>query len=135
VNASALKAVAGRGIDQGDLGECRGAAFLNAVTEANSSEVSYARSVEDCDVKDKATVGRIVHFFSEAIANRDPQRPGYGLNGQGAGPYPAIVTQTSGDQYANLKILGWGVDAWDEGSVTRGSDSNPARYWIWPPRE
>jgi hypothetical protein len=83
----------------------------------------------------KATVGRTVHFFSKAIADRDPAKPGYGLNGQGAGPYVATVIQTSGDQYANLKVIGWGVDAWDEGSVTRGSESNPNRYWTWPPRE
>jgi hypothetical protein len=59
----------------------------------------------------KATVGRMVHFYSKSIADKDPANPGYGLNGQGAGPYPAVVTQTiSGGAYANLKVLGWGAD-------------------------
>lgn len=83
------------------------------------------------------TVGRIVHFYSDTIANRDPHRPGCGLNGQGAGPYVAIVTQVFDGPYVNLKVLGWGVDAWDEGSVSAkppqvglGND----RSWEWPQR-
>jgi hypothetical protein len=87
----------------------------------------------------KVTVGRIVHFYSAAIANKDPSRPGYGLNGQGAGPYAAVVIQISGDQYINLKVLGWGVDAWDEGSVSYqdldAEGQEHSRFWTWPPRE
>lgn len=95
----------------------------------------------------KATVGRIVHFYSEAIANKNPNSPGYGLNGQGAGPYPAMVMQTFPDgPYANLKVLGWGENAWDEGSVSEkpvvgpegmqaGEQHRHSRYWVWPPRE
>ena len=92
----------------------------------------------------KATVGRIVHFYSDAIANKDPARPGYGLNGQGAGPYVATVMQTFPDgPYANLKVIGWGTEAWDEGSVSEGTMSAdtgnhvPAggRFWVWPPRD
>jgi hypothetical protein len=82
----------------------------------------------------KATVGRIVHFYSTTIASIGN---GYGLNGQGAGPYPAVVIQTfsSGD-YINLKVLGWGKDAWDEGSVSEHVEGGPLdRYWVWPPRE
>jgi hypothetical protein len=46
----------------------------------------------------KPTVGRIVHFY----------KSGLNLNGQGDGPYPAIVTQTFPGPYVNLKVLGWG---------------------------
>jgi hypothetical protein len=93
----------------------------------------------------KATVGRIVHFYSEAIAHKDPSKPGYGLNGQGSGPYVAIVQQTFDGPYVSLKVLGWGVDAWDEGSVSEKPAIGPGvqpgeqhlhgRYWEWPPRE
>lgn len=82
----------------------------------------------------KATVGRIVHFYSDAIAGP----AGYGLNGQGAGPYPAIVQQTFSGPYVNLKVLGWGREAWDEGSVSEGTGNEEAgsrRYWVWPPRD
>ena len=43
-----------------------------------------------------ASVGRIVHFYSNALDS-------YGHNGQGAGPYAAIVGQTCGPDagYAN----------------------------------
>lgn len=87
----------------------------------------------------KATVGRIVHFYSDAIAHKNPASPGYGLNGQGAGPYPAVVTQVFSEPYANLKVLGWGEGAWDEGSVSElpaGAEPGPhSRYWVWPPRD
>jgi hypothetical protein len=82
----------------------------------------------------KPTVGRIVHFY----------KSGLDLNGQGAGPYPAIVQQTFPDgPYVNLKVLGWGKDAWDEGSVSEGTMTEGtgnqvgpnARFWVWPPRE
>jgi hypothetical protein len=85
----------------------------------------------------KATVGRVVHFYSDAMANKNPANPGYGLNGQGAGPYVATVTQVfAGSDYVNLKVIGWGVDAWDEGSVSEGPvDGEHRRYWVWPPRD
>jgi hypothetical protein len=92
----------------------------------------------------KATVGRIVHFYSDAIANKNPANPGYGLNGQGAGPYVATVIQAfPGGEYVNLKVIGYGVEAWDEGSVSEGVMAEGtgnhvgehARFWVWPPRE
>lgn len=72
------------------------------------------------------TVGRIVHFYDSRL----------NLNGQGAGPYPAIILQTwPGQPYVNLKVLGWGEDAWDEGSVYEQSETNTQpRHWCWPPR-
>lgn len=79
----------------------------------------------------KPTVGRIVHFYSDAIGARNG---GAGLNGQGKGPYPAIVQQTFSGPYVNLKVLGWGVEAWDEGSVSEREPGNDARCWVWPPR-
>lgn len=92
----------------------------------------------------KISVGRTVHFYSDAVANKDPARPGYGLNGQGAGPYVATVTQVfPSGPYANLKVIGWGVEAWDEGSVSEGAMSegtgnqipDGGRFWVWPPRD
>lgn len=80
------------------------------------------------------TVGRIVHFHSDAVANRDQRQPGYGYNGMGAGPYPAIVTQVF-DAYVNLKVLPPFSPPFDEGSVSEGADKCPGRYWEWPPRE
>lgn len=81
----------------------------------------------------KPTIGRIVHFYSEAIGALNNGR---GLNGQGAGPYPAIVQQTFDGPYVNLKVLGWGKETWDEGSVAEGVPPGaPTRYWVWPPRD
>ena len=83
----------------------------------------------------KPTVGRIVHFYSESIAALNN---GGGLNGQGAGPYPAIVLQTFTGPYVNLRVLGWGKDGWDEGSVSElapDAAEKQGRYWVWPPRE
>lgn len=77
-------------------------------------------------MSDRPTVGRIVHFYNEALAP-------YGKNGIGAGPYAAIVTQTfPSGPYINLKVLPYG-DAWDEGSVNEKAEGS-TRYWEWPPR-
>jgi hypothetical protein len=76
----------------------------------------------------RPTVGRIVHFY----------KSGLDLNGQGDGPYPAIVTQTFDGPYVNLKVLGFGQEAWDEGSVSEKPETVPEdgfRYWEWPPRD
>ena len=76
----------------------------------------------------KPTVGRIVHFY----------KSGLNLNGQGDGPYPAVVTQTFDGPYINLKVLGWGKEAWDEGGVSEKPANVPEgdfRYWEWPPRD
>lgn len=82
------------------------------------------------------TVGRIVHFYSDAVTNRDSRQPGYGYNGVGAGPYPAIVTQVfPGGDYINLKVLPPFAPPFDEGSVSEGAEKCPGRYWEWPPRE
>jgi len=88
----------------------------------------------------KPTVGRIVHFHSDAVANRDSRQPGYGYNGVGAGPYPALVTQVFTDgagcvTYINLKVLPPFAPPFDEGSVSEGAENCPGRYWEWPPRE
>lgn len=86
-------------------------------------------------ITQRPSVGRIVHFYSRKVADRDPARAGYGLNGQGEGPYPAIVLQvSSGGQYVNLRVMGWGEASWDEGSVSDDKTVSPNRYWEWPPR-
>jgi hypothetical protein len=75
---------------------------------------------------EQPTVGRIVHFYTTDTSKH--------FNGQGAGPYPAIVLQTFGDKYINLKVLHWGGD-YDEGSVSHLDDMpNNYRYWVWPSR-
>lgn len=86
------------------------------------------------------TVGRIVHFYSDAVASRDQRQPGYGFNGMGAGPYPAIVTQVFKNDagevtYCNMKVLPPFAPPFDEGSVSEGAEKCPGRYWEWPPRE
>ncbi len=83
----------------------------------------------------KPTVGRIVHFYTE-----DPAKH---FNGQGTGPYPAIVAQvfyndSERDTMANLKVLHWG-GTYDEGSVYEKEQGvvqgHTHRYWVWPPRD
>ncbi len=77
----------------------------------------------------KPTVGRIVHFYTS-----DPAKQ---FNGQGEGPYPAIITQCWTGTMVNLKVLHWG-GSFDEGSVSHQDDTQKGdhnRYWVWPPRE
>lgn len=84
------------------------------------------------------TVGRIVHFYSEAIASNDiTLTPGF--NGQGSGPYPAMVTQAFKNSdgnvpFINLKVFPPFGDSFDMGSVST-KDISPGRYWEWPPRD
>lgn len=86
----------------------------------------------------KATIGRIVHFYDRNLENAAQKVDGNAvvrLNGQGAGPYPALVLQTFEGPYINLLVHGWGGD-WREGSVSEyDAENNNARYWVWPPRE
>lgn len=81
----------------------------------------------------KATVGRIVHFYNTALAETR-EFNGVNLNGQGAGPYPALVIQDfNSGPYVNLVVHAYGGD-WREGSVSEKNDTNTSRYWVWPPR-
>ena len=89
----------------------------------------------------KPTVGRSVHFYSDAVARRSPADPGRGFNGQGMGPYHAVITQVFTDDhgnvtYCNLKVFPPFAAAFDEGSVSEKpqSGAESARYWEWPPR-
>ncbi len=78
----------------------------------------------------KPTVGRIVHFYTGDTSKH--------FNGQGEGPYPAIITQVfDGALYSNLKVLPPFEGAYDEGSVSHLDDCSDGttRYWVWPPRE
>lgn len=78
----------------------------------------------------KLTIGRIVHFYTA-----DPAKQ---FNANGAGPYPAIVTQTFGsDEMANLKILPGFGPVRDEGSIhiKEGLPVPGMDYWEWPPIE
>lgn len=90
----------------------------------------------------KLTVGRIVHFYNEVLVGRETKGATYGqdiaLNGQGAGPYAAVVVQTFENKdghvtHANLSILAYG-GSWTEGSVSEKSENCSARYWEYPPR-
>lgn len=75
----------------------------------------------------KATVGRVVHFYNESIGGGEN-------NSMGPGPYAAIVAQTfASGPYVNLKVLvPFGEDRY-EGSVSEGV-AGSGRYWTWPPR-
>lgn len=82
----------------------------------------------------KPSVGRTVHFFTT-----DPAKQ---FNGQGAGPYPAVVLQVfstdpAHDTMANLKVSHWG-GSYDEGSVYEHMQGRLngcfASWWVWPPR-
>lgn len=80
----------------------------------------------------KASVGRIVHFYTKNVSRH--------FNGQGEGPYVAVITQVLEDgPYSNLKVFPPFGEPYDEGSVTydpAGRDSiEPGRCWCWPPRE
>jgi hypothetical protein len=80
----------------------------------------------------KPTVGRIVHFYHTALAGKAEHKD-IGLNGQGAGPYPAMIIQGFDGPYVNLLVHAWGGD-WREGSVSEKNETNTSRYWVWPPR-
>lgn len=93
------------------------------------------------------TVGRSVHFFSPNVANKDvasrgPSAAGYGYNGQGAGPYHAVVTQVIKDDdgnviYVNLAVTPPFGDTFHAGSVPGKGTAYHApggSYWEWPPR-
>lgn len=93
----------------------------------------------------KPTVGRAVHYYAPSWAERacNPGSAGPGYNGQGAGPYAAIVTQVFANadgsvNYANLKVLVPFAAPVDIGSVPEeGSEFHHAggNYWVWPPRD
>jgi hypothetical protein len=77
------------------------------------------------------TVGRIVHFYTKDTSKH--------FNGQGEGPYPAIVTQvwTGSGSMANLKVLPGFGDSWDAGSISEKQEAlqlSHSQYWEWPPR-
>lgn len=78
----------------------------------------------------RATVGRIVHFYQEAHADR----------GDDVQPLAAIVTQVHGDGSANLHVFHAGEGASPNGKALRVREGDPAsdrrgRLWCWPPRE
>lgn len=90
----------------------------------------------------KASVGASVLFYSQTIADKNPQHPGYGYNGLGAGPYAAVVTQVFTDTdgnvtYANLKVFPPFAPPFDQGSVAeRGHPyAQPGLFWTWPDSE
>jgi hypothetical protein len=83
----------------------------------------------------KPYVGLPVQFHSDAVAQRRVNDHG-GFNGVGAGPYAAVVTQVFTDSsgnvmFCNLKVFPPFAPPFDEGSVSEGAESCPARYWTW----
>lgn len=92
----------------------------------------------------KASVGRIVHLHSSAIATCGVNHSG--INGQGAGPYAAIITQVFTDAegevtYCNLTAFPPFADPQvfgsvpEKGSTFDMSNDDTHFYWCWPPRE
>lgn len=75
------------------------------------------------------TVGRIVHFFTK--------HENLQSNGQGEGPYPAIVLQVFDDgKMGNLKVMTYSKDH-VSGSVVHKSvaeEKGGSSWWDWPPR-
>lgn len=81
------------------------------------------------------SVGRIVHFYT---TDKSAQS-----NGQGEGPYAAIIVQVGmssaegRETMCNLYIFAYDQSRY-EGSVTeksqRREDEDPNRWWEWPPR-
>lgn len=73
------------------------------------------------------SVGRIVHFYTP---DRSKQ-----CNGVEMGPYPAVITQVTGPDSCNLKILPPFRAPYDEGMVPMyDAVQSTDRYWKWPPR-
>jgi hypothetical protein len=88
----------------------------------------------------KATVG--LSSISIAPQSRTRIRVALAIasTARAKGPYVATVMQVMGDgTYINLKVIGWGVDAWDEGPVSDKPSAvvadAPSRYWSWLPRD
>lgn len=75
----------------------------------------------------RAHVGDIVNFYNKGLLDAD-RRDDVALNGQGAGPYPALVIQTFDGPYANLKVFAWGGE-WTEGSVSPRGEGSLDRFW------
>ena len=76
----------------------------------------------------KPSVGRIVHYFTE-----DPREH---VNGVGAGPYAAIVTQVFPESdFVNLTVLAPFQPQQCVGSVREKSLAGVATsWWEWPAR-
>lgn len=74
------------------------------------------------------SVGRIVHFYTKDATKHS--------NGQGEGPYPAMVLQTFDGAMANLKV--WTFDStFVVGSVSEkavAEKSGHTNWYEWPPR-
>lgn len=90
------------------------------------------------------TVGRIVHFYSTPVANRDPSNGSRGHNGQGEGPYAAMITQifsgaeSEEPRFVNLLVFPPFAEPFHEGSVSELDPEAPVdpnrRFWAWPPK-
>lgn len=74
------------------------------------------------------TVGRIVHFYTRNKSQH--------FNGGGEGPYAAMVVQTWGGPFVNLKVFPSMGAPYDQGSVKeKGAEENQTMWWEWPPRD
>lgn len=75
------------------------------------------------------TVGRIVHYYDFTLGKS-------ANDGQGWGPYAAIVTRVrSHYEGIDLVVFGLADTAKEVRKVFEGDPDNTARYWTWPPRE
>lgn len=84
----------------------------------------------------KPTVGRIVHFYDKTLKDAPVSHNNHvNLNGQGVGPYPALVIQDFPGPYVNLYVFAYG-GWWSEGSVSEFDEkTNASKYWAWPPKD
>lgn len=78
-----------------------------------------------------------VDFYDDGLAGKDYRASGelqaVWLNGQGAGPHPALVVQAVADTpYKNLRVFAAGGH-WFEGSVAEKTDDGARRYYVERP--
>jgi hypothetical protein len=79
----------------------------------------------------KATVGRIVHFYDPRITKRIGWNQGYG--GRGEGPYAALVTNDIGDTGLTLWVFPPDVAAQAVKGILHKDEAAPGNpYWVWP---
>lgn len=110
---------------------------LPLADEVISTETTAAYAV--AVPSQQPSIGRMVHFFSEYLKRQTTDEQG--INGMGAGPYLATVTQVVKDEngevtYVNLWVQPPFRDGFHEGSVAyEGATYGDAkRHWAWPER-
>jgi hypothetical protein len=104
-------------------------AAVYVAVKVEQEEKAGALCTREVSVR-KLVIGSAVHFYTKDTAKQ--------FNGNGEGPYPAIVTQTFGsDEMANLKVIPGFGPIRDEGSIhiKEGLPAPGMDYFEWPKEE